>query len=47
MTKREKMRHSAESLARKALGPKADAETLRVVADKIYSALPRQVREAA
>jgi hypothetical protein len=47
MTKREKMRHSAEALARKALGPKANEEMLKAVADKIFSALPRQVREAA
>lgn len=46
MTKREKMRRNAEELARKAL-PNADTDTLRSVADKIYQALPRQVRGAA
>lgn len=47
MTKREKMHHDAEDLARKALGPNADHETLREVAQRIYQALPKRVREAA
>jgi len=47
MTKREKMWTGAESLARKALGPDADEATLKAVAQKIYSSLPRQVRQAA
>lgn len=47
MTKREEMRNDAEDLARKALGPDADEQTLKSVAEKIYHALPRQVRQAA
>lgn len=47
MTKREKMRSGAERLARKTLGKRADEETIRTVAEKIYEALPKQVREAA
>lgn len=47
MTKREQMRSSAEGLARKALGPDVDDETLRSVTDKIFQALPKQVRQAA
>ena len=47
MTKREKMRHDAEGLARKTLGRNADAETVRTVADKIFQSLPKRVREAA
>ncbi len=47
MTKREEMRSSAEKLARKALGKGADEQTVKQVAEKIYCALPQQVREAA
>lgn len=47
MTKREQMRHGAEDLARKALGPDVDEDTLREVAERIFDALPRQVRQAA
>ena len=47
MTKREKMRSGAETLARKALGRRADGETVKAVADKIYQSLPKSVREAA
>jgi hypothetical protein len=47
MTKREKQRHAAEDLARKTLGRNADEDTIRSVADKIYHALPKQVREPA
>lgn len=47
MTKREKMRHDAEDLARKTLGRNADEDTIRTVASRIFEALPRQVREAA
>jgi hypothetical protein len=47
MTKRERMLSDAEGLARRALGPNADAETLRAVAEKIFCALPRQVRQTA
>jgi len=47
MTKREIMRHGAEDLARKTLGKNADEETIRSVAERIYQALPKQVRQAA
>lgn len=47
MTKREKMRSGAEKLARRALGKNADEQKVREVAEKIYCALPEQVREAA
>lgn len=47
MTKREKMRYDAENLARTALGPNVDEDTLRDLAEKIFSALPRRVRQAA
>lgn len=47
MTKREQMRSNAENLARRALGPNADEETLKSVAEKIFHALPRQIRQAA
>nr|NUR37553.1 hypothetical protein [Sphingomonas sp.] len=47
MTKRERMQHDAEELARRTLGRTADEEVIRAVADKIYRSLPKQVREAA
>lgn len=47
MTKREQMQSGAENLARRALGPNVDEETLKAVAEKIFAALPKQVRQAA
>lgn len=41
------MQSGTERLARKALGKSADEQTVKVVAEKIYCALPKQVREAA
>lgn len=47
MSKHEKIRSHAEALARDTLGPKTDEKVVKNVADKIYRALPKHVRETA